>query len=203
MLEAGFEKICDVELVNKGFIFGEGFTRDYRFLEKSYLDNPFGEDVCVPIMHFLKVHMGHPIRITSLGDDSLVYPEEELRKKNPRSELEIYEDKDAYDLATFMVVPYNVSESNREQLPIYEGSSLLYLEHGSSMEPEDLRTVSHIMPSQVLPHFQRWLGCNNFFFIKDENGKSRKKGFVMVDNQNNFSSALLKSIGKLEKRFDL
>jgi len=204
MLEDESRKFDSTKLVKGGFIFGEGFTKDYKFLEKSYHKNPFREDICVPIMHLLGIHMWHPMRITNYKNNQIVvYPEEELNKKNPRSESEVYGDKDVYNIASFMIVPYNVDDSTWKSLPIYEDNSLLYLEHGSSMEPEDLRMVSCIMHSQVLLHFQRWLKSSDSFLMEDEHGEFRKKDFVKPKNQDNFSYALLKGIEELEKRYDV
>jgi hypothetical protein len=202
--ENGLGKIVDTELVDGGFIFSEGFAKDYRFLEESYFNNTFGTDMRVPITHLLKVHQKHPVRIDIHKNNKIrIHPENKFLEKFSEDEMEICEDGENYDLFSCIIVPYKVDDTPWNRLPIHKNSSLLSLKKGSSIKFEDLMNVSRIMSSQVLPHFYRWF-VDNYSFAVDKNGERiRGQNFPKVREIENSSYTLLLCNHELEQRFNL
>jgi hypothetical protein len=171
----------DSKIVKEGFIAAKGFSvGTYSFLDGE--KNPFGRSCWVPIFYLWKVHKNHPIKISASSPQySYVFPV--LEKGDKRMPAEIHRSKIDYDMAMFMMVPFDVDgksisewekfelessfapDPTRSSLPEYErdkshNASLLYGDHGGSTHCQDNLSVVELMPSQVIKYFDDWLTGN-------------------------------------------
>jgi len=163
----------DSKIVKNDFIIAEGSASGYSFLDKD--ENPFHRDLFAPIFYIFKVHKNHPMRILSPNHDYVdIYPAYELNKKNPRAPARVYEDKMDYDLATFLFLPHTIDNDkvkSWDRFYIKGGfinnndervdACLLYLKYGTSLNSQDPKKVSEVMPSQIIDHFNSWLYEDN------------------------------------------
>lgn len=171
----------DSKIVEEGFIIARGDqTVGPCFLEKE--KNPFNRNFYIPVFYLFKVHRNHPLRIFS-GEFNRVniLPQ----KRNNRMLGEIYKDRMAYDLTTFLLSPYDVDEKELSHWKKFNlknsfeatpsnartDSCLLYLEHGWDIHPQDNLVVSEVIPSQVISHFYNWINEGNKIWSHDHTGQ--------------------------------
>ena len=110
----------DSKIVTQGFLIAENYDSRFGFLDAD--KNPFKRSINVPMFHVMKVHRRHPINVSSASLGHVhVYPANEHRKKHPRMPMQVYEDRMDYDLASFMLVPFDVSAVWSEQIKITNG----------------------------------------------------------------------------------
>lgn len=207
-----FSKVRDSKIVKKDFIIAESVAKNFSFLDKENKGNIFGRDIYAPMFQIMKVHRNYPVRISSTEMSfTKIYPlkDSNFSKKNFRFPGEIYKDKMSYDVATFMMVPYNpddIGAWNKDNLQ--EGfiselgekgdASLLYLDHG--LEISEPYIVSEIMPSQVLLHLHNWLYNGKNIHTHEKSFEQKLEGRVCSPEglNNNFYGIFR---DKLEERF--
>ncbi len=141
-----------------------------------------------------------------------IWPLSDIRssKKNYRFPMEVYKDKLNYDLATFMMVPYNITNSGWKKYEISNGfvsiegkksnASLLYANRNTSLHSQDELIISHVMPSQVSSHLNHWMyeGRNIISHEKTFNQKLEGKVEVPLEIGKNLFSEITKT---LEERY--
>lgn len=159
----------DSKIIKDDFVIAEGFSLAYSFLSKDEKQNPFKKSLWAPIFYIFKVHRNHPIRVLIQDRHSSIWPLNNLNasKKNYRFPVEVYKDKLSHDLATFIMVPYNITDSELKKYEVPNGfvsiegkksnASLLYIGRNTSLHSQDELTISHVMPSQVLSHLDMWM----------------------------------------------
>lgn len=161
----------DSKIIKNDFIIAEGSTLAYSFLSKDEKQNPFKRSLWAPIFYIFRAHKNHPMKILINNGNLHIWPVSDFNvsKKDFRFPMEIYKDKLNYDLATFMMVPYNynITNSKWKKYEISEGfisvegkkssASLLYADRNTSLHQQDTLTTSHVMPSQVLYHLGDWM----------------------------------------------
>src|SRR3989344_6287361 len=110
----------DSKIIKDDFLVAEGFTLAYSFLSKDEKQNPFKKDLWAPIFYIFKAHKNHPLRVLITDGHLYVWPLSDINssKKNYRFPMEIYKDKLNYDLTTFMMVPYNITNSRWKEYEI-------------------------------------------------------------------------------------
>ena len=102
----------DSKIVTRDFIVAEMTEGSYIFLHKD--NNPFNKDLWASTLHLFKVHKKHPLRIFSSNTNHTdIYPANERRKKYQRIPAEVFRDRMDYDMATFMIVPYENPDSGK------------------------------------------------------------------------------------------
>ncbi|MDP2672903.1 MAG: hypothetical protein Q8O84_03775 [Nanoarchaeota archaeon] len=161
--------VVDSKIIKDDFIIAKGSTLAYPLLSKDEKENPFKRSLWAPIFYIFKVHKNHPMKVL-LNDGHLrIWPLSDINtsKKNFRFPMEVYKDKLNHDLATLMIVPYNVTHSSWKKYEIPEGfistdgkkssASLLYADYNAGLHSQDGLTISHVMPSQVLRHLSDWM----------------------------------------------
>jgi len=204
----------DSKIVKRDFIIAESYGSSYGFLHKNEESNPFKRSINVPMFYIFKVHKNHPMRIFSSSQSfTYIYPAKEDDKKKPRMPAEVYDDRLDYDLAKFMLVPFNVNEKNIgkwEKTSIKEGFvselgrrhdvSLLYGDYGASINGQDyLRRVSEVSPSKIINHFYSWLYEGGKIFSHNRTFNQKLEGRVDIPVGNLIPEDLFRT---LEKRYN-
>jgi hypothetical protein len=201
----------DSRIVKKDFIIAESVSSTFSFLHKEDPHNIFGRDIFAPIFQIMKIHRNHPVRISSTSSGfTRIYPlsEDNVSKKNFRFPGEVYKDKINYDVASFMMVPYEVGNTGWEVFNIENGfdsisgkeknSYLLYTDSG--LEISSPYCVSEIMPSQVLQHLHNWLYNGKKIHSHEKTFEQKLEGMVL--SPDGLSGKLYNIFrDKLEERF--
>ena len=204
--------VVDSKIIKDDFIVAEGSTLAYSFLSKDEKENPFKRSLWAPIFYIFKVHKNHPMRVLSDNGHLHVWPLSDINssKKNYRFPMEIYKDKLNYDLTTFMMVPYNITNSRWKEYEIPNGfvsvdgkksnASLLYANCNAGLHPQDELIISQVMPSQVRGHLNHWMyeGRNIISHEKTFNQKLEGKVEVPSEIRKNLFSEITKT---LEERY--
>ena len=205
-------ELVDSKIVKDDFLVAEGFTLAYSFLSKDEKQNPFKKDLWAPIFYIFKAHKNHPLRVLITDGHLYIWPLSDINssKKNYRFPMEIYKDKLNYDLTTFMMVPYNITNSRWKEYEIPNGfvsvdgkksnASLLYANRNTSLHSQDELIISHVMPSQVWGHLNHWMyeGRNIISHEKTFNQKLEGKVEVPLEIRKNLFSEITKT---LEERY--
>jgi len=205
-------ELVDSKIVKDDFLVAEGFTLAYSFLSKDEKQNPFKKDLWAPIFYIFKAHKNHPLRVLITDGHLYIWPLSDINssKKNYRFPMEIYKDKLNYDLTTFMMVPYNITNSRWKEYGIPNGfvsvdgkksnASLLYANRNTSLHSQDELIISHVMPSQVWGHLNHWMyeGRNIISHEKTFNQKLEGKVEVPLEIRKNLFSEITKT---LEERY--
>ena len=183
-----------VEDVKEGFIVLDGSTVSYEFLEED--KTPFNRSIFAPILYIFKAHKNNLLRVSSSSQNFVsIYPVKDL--KSHRMPANVYEDKRAYDLATFLLLPYIVDKddvstkwkilfSSDNFFKIKDsskksGASLIYLPHGASLGGQDtIGKVSRVMPYQILNHFFDWLNSPHEIYSHENTFNQKLEGEINI-----------------------
>jgi len=154
-------------VVDSGYVFVESTTNSFSFGKAE--NNPFKLNLFLPSLHFFKVNKGHPLRVTSCSSNHLkVHP---ARRGEKRMIGQIVEDKQAWDITTFMLVPNQVDlgkGSSWRKLELRDSfrstkgevgpASLLYAAGHLDISASDgLRRYGFIPASQIKNQLFYWL----------------------------------------------
>ncbi len=201
--------LVDSKIVREGFIVAEANPFNYGFLHKE--NTPFEKDINSPVFHIFKVHKNHPMRVLSANSNHIdIWPanEEKKSEKNPRTTFDVVEDKMDYDLTTFFLLPFEITENPKNLdtrviedsfIPEGDDSSLPY-EIKSIKQPVSLfysptgvppifsqnilKRVSEVMPSQVVNHFYHWLNNCHDIHSHDQRVGRELEGRIRVPVKN-------------------
>jgi hypothetical protein len=168
----------DETILSEGYLCVESYTSNFGPLNAK--DNPYGRDLFADMVQFLKVHPGHPIRVSSSSSSHLhVWPAGD----DKRMPAVVERDKLAYDVTTFILVPHSVDESfpkesdlvtnfnlkdvvhnnraHNSSNPAIGHGKLSYLAHEMGINGAHAFKYSFIPPSQVSNHLFHWLIGNH------------------------------------------
>ncbi|MBI2003862.1 hypothetical protein HYS72_00155 [Candidatus Pacearchaeota archaeon] len=159
----------DSKIIKDDFIVAQGSTMAYSFLSKDEKENSFKKSLWAPIFYIFKVHKNHPLKVLLNEGNLRIWSLSDINssRKEYRFPMEVYKDKLNHDLATFMMVPYDVTNSGWKKYEIPNGfvsidgkksdASLLYAGYNTSLHSQDALIVSQVMHSQVLSHLDHWM----------------------------------------------
>jgi len=160
--------LVDSEIVRDGFLFFDSITNQFDLRNESIGGEQFSKRISVPILQFMKVHKGHPLKVLSAGMNHVnVYPANPDTRRMP---AEVYKDKLDYDCTTLILFPYDIvaplqsPKYSIETIPDgflskdgkISNGSLYYCPHGIEVDGR-AGTFSRITPSQVSAHLWYWL----------------------------------------------
>ena len=182
----------DSKIVDRDYIVATGSqTVGPKFVSRE--KHSFQGDFFIPIFYLFKIHKNHPLKIFSPSvNHNYIYP----AKKDKRMPSEVYEDRMAYDLSTFVLYPFDVASPGRwKKFNIENGfvaengerrdANLLYLEHGMSLHDQDSLTVSEVMPSHVVNHFYSWLYEGQTITSHEKTFDKRLEGKIEIPIERN------------------
>jgi len=201
--------LVDSEIIQKGFLMLEGSTLQYSFQKGQEI--PFERHFWTPTVYLFKVHRDNPLLVQSSGTGSLyVYPAKELKKKNQRMPSEVYQDKNAWDITTFLMLPFLDGDfGSWHQYKIPDGftsvsgekgeGSLLYLNHGS-IHVQDSLVAFNLMPSQVISYLNHWMYEGRKINSHEKTFNQKLEGMVSVPHPTRFN-VLQEITSELEKNY--
>lgn len=173
-------------IVNDGFIFVDGKTRS--FSSGIAEENPFKLNLCIPIIHFLKVHKEHPLEIVSSSPSFVgIYPIGEEK----RMPAEVFEDRNTWDITTFLLLPYQVNEEKIKHWKVHNLdnsffakdntadriASVLYVPGHLSIHSSDvLHRYGFIPASQIQNQLFYWMVQGHRIFGFDKKHEEHEVG---------------------------
>lgn len=189
-------KMADVKVVKRDFLVVEASTMSYSFLNGDDSRNPFSRSLSVPEFYIWKIHRNHPMVVRNRDGFTSIWPKEELNENlQSRFPLEFARDRMAYDLATFVAVPFELS-SESKSISIFNlghsfypkgnqngrKASLYYIEHENLVHSQDnLKKISPgVMPSHVLNHLLYWLMDGQNIYSHEKTFNQRLEGRIEV-----------------------
>jgi len=200
------------DTVDKDFVIVEGSTASFDFLDAD--KTPFGRAIFAPVLYVFKAHKSSPLGINTSSPNSVhIYPVKS--KRRGRMPADVYRDRKAHDLATFLLLPYvpgegdfgprwkNVFSSDDafavEDSSERTGASLIYLPHGINVS-DGISKFSYVPPPQVLNHVFSWLhsGCEIYSHSRTFDQRLEGKIDIPIETVREISPKLIKL---LEKRF--
>ena len=184
----------DSKIVKNDYIIADGTTiENFGFCENE--NNQIKRDIYLPIFYLFKVHQNHPLRVISTSQSSFnINPSK--KKDNKRWPAVICRDKKAYDLTTFLLLPFEVDDTKKNKYwktisKIENGfekkngskfnATLMYLDHGLYLHSQDNLKNSIVMPSQVLYHLCDWLSTDKKIYSHEKNCGKTLEGRTSID----------------------
>ena len=204
----------DSKIVKRDFIIAKGSTLSPSLLDEKREENPFKRSIFAPFFYIFKVHKGNPMRIFSSNYSHIhIYPANKKKGKNMMP-ARVYEDKKAYDLAAFLLVPYKINDDSNvsfKNILIKEGFvsksgkkndiSLISIPHKYSISQQDSLIVSEVMPSQVIPHLFSWLTEGKKIYSHEKTFDQRFEGTISIPRKELDGLVMDNLENTLEKRY--